>query len=468
MKGIKTIYVCTSCGYESPKWLGKCPQCGAWNSFVEDAVEKLSPAEEAKTAANEARRSFTVGGSGGSRATRLDEVTSGDCIRSATGLGELDRVLGGGLVRGSVVLLTGEPGIGKSTLLLQICGILGATRRVLYVSGEESGDQIKLRATRLGVRSDGLYLLTETNIDRILSEASRVKPDVMIIDSIQTIYTPYSSSSPGSVSQVRESAMAFIGKAKNDGVSVILVGHVNKEGSIAGPKILEHMVDAVLCFEGEHQQAYRIIRAGKNRYGSTNEIGVFEMTDRGLEEVPNPSEILLAGRPKKVSGNCAACTIEGTRPIIAEIQALVSPTTFPAPRRTGNGVDYNRMCLLLAVLEKRLGLRFSANDVYLNVIGGLRLDEPAADLATALAMISSITDKLIPYDLVAIGEVGLAGECRAVASLENRVREVERLGFSRAVVPYRNIEKRPIDCRIKLIPIKSVYELLPLLTAPER
>ena len=468
MKGIKTIYVCTSCGYESPKWLGKCPQCGAWNSFVEDAVEKLSPAEEAKTAANEARRSFTVGGSGGSRATRLDEVTSGDCIRSATGLGELDRVLGGGLVRGSVVLLTGEPGIGKSTLLLQICGILGATRRVLYVSGEESGDQIKLRATRLGVRSDGLYLLTETNIDRILSEASRVKPDVMIIDSIQTIYTPYSSSSPGSVSQVRESAMAFIGKAKNDGVSVILVGHVNKEGSIAGPKILEHMVDAVLCFEGEHQQAYRIIRAGKNRYGSTNEIGVFEMTDRGLEEVPNPSEILLAGRPKKVSGNCAACTIEGTRPIIAEIQALVSPTTFPAPRRTGNGVDYNRMCLLLAVLEKRLGLRFSANDVYLNVIGGLRLDEPAADLATALAMISSITDKLIPDDLVAIGEVGLAGECRAVASLENRVREVKRLGFSRAVVPYRNIEKRPIDCRIKLIPIKSVYELLPLLTAPER
>ena len=468
MKGIKTIYVCTSCGYESPKWLGKCPQCGAWNSFVEDAVEKLSPAEEAKTAATEARRSFTVGGSGGSRATRLDEVTSGDCIRSATGLGELDRVLGGGLVRGSVVLLTGEPGIGKSTLLLQICGILGATRRVLYVSGEESGDQIKLRATRLGIRSDGLYLLTETNIDRILSEASRVKPDVMIIDSIQTIYTPYSSSSPGSVSQVRESAMAFIGKAKNDGVSVILVGHVNKEGSIAGPKILEHMVDAVLCFEGEHQQAYRIIRAGKNRYGSTNEIGVFEMTDRGLEEVPNPSEILLAGRPKKVSGNCAASTIEGTRPIIAEIQALVSPTTFPAPRRTGNGVDYNRMCLLLAVLEKRLGFRFSANDVYLNVIGGLRLDEPAADLATALAMISSITDKLIPDDLVAIGEVGLAGECRAVASLENRVREVERLGFSRAVVPYRNIEKRPIDCRIKLIPIKSVYELLPLLTAPER
>lgn len=468
MKGIKTIYVCTSCGCESPKWLGKCPQCSAWNSFVEDAIEKLSPAEEAKSAAAEARRAFAVGGSGGSRAVKLDEMKPGDCVRSVTGLGELDRVLGGGLVRGSVVLLTGEPGIGKSTLLLQISGILGKTRRVLYVSGEESGDQLGLRAARLGVRSDGLYILTETNVDKILSEASRVKPDVMIIDSVQTMFTPYSASSPGSVSQVRESAMSFIGKAKNDGVSVILVGHVNKEGSIAGPKILEHMVDAVLCFEGEHQQAYRIIRAGKNRYGSTNEIGVFEMTDRGLEEVPNPSEILLAGRPKKVSGNCAACTIEGTRPIIAEIQALVCPTAFPSPRRTSNGVDYNRMCLLLAVLEKRLGLRFSANDVYINVIGGLRLDEPASDLAAALAMISSITDKIISDDLVAIGEVGLAGECRAVASLENRVREVERLGFSRAVVPARSIEKRPIDCRIKLIPIKSIYELLPLLGDPQR
>ncbi len=458
----KTIYNCTSCGYESPKWMGKCPQCGAWNSFVEDVVERVPPAEAAKAAANESKRAFAVGGA--SRAVKLSDMRANEYLRSETGLCELDRVLGGGLVRGSVVLLTGEPGIGKSTLLLQICGILGETRRVLYVSGEESGDQLKLRATRLGVHADELYMLTETNIDKILSEASDVKPDVMIIDSIQTIYTPYSASSPGSVSQVRESAMAFIGKAKNDGISVILVGHVNKEGSIAGPKLLEHMVDAVLCFEGEHQQAYRIIRACKNRYGSTNEIGVFEMTDRGLEEVPNPSEILLAGRPKNVSGNCAACTVEGTRPIIAEIQALVSPTTFPAPRRTSNGIDYNRMCLILAVLEKRLGLRFSSNDVYLNVIGGLRLDEPASDLAVAMALISSITDKVIPDDLVAIGEVGLAGECRAVASLENRVREVERIGFTRAVIPARNIEKRPIDCRIKLIPIKSVYELRPLLS----
>jgi DNA repair protein RadA/Sms len=277
------------------------------------------------------------------------------------------------------------------------------------------------------------------------------------------MFSPLSASSPGSVSQVRESALSFISKAKNDGISVILVGHVNKEGSIAGPKILEHMVDAVLCFEGEHQQAYRIIRAVKNRYGSTNEIGVFEMTDRGLCEVPNPSEVLLAGRPKKVSGNCAVCTVEGTRPLIAEVQALVSATSFPSPRRTVNGMDYNRICLILAVLEKRLGLKFSANDIYMNVIGGMRLDEPASDVAAALALISSITDKIIPEDILAIGEIGLAGECRAVSNLETRVKEAERLGFSRVIVPYRNIEKRPIDCKIRLIPIKSVYEILSFL-----
>jgi DNA repair protein RadA/Sms len=282
------------------------------------------------------------------------------------------------------------------------------------------------------------------------------------------MYSPLSSSSPGSVTQVREAALSFIAKAKNDNISVILVGHVNKEGSIAGPKLLEHMVDAVLCFEGDHQQAYRIIRAGKNRYGSTNEIGVFEMTDKGLCQVPNPSEVLLAGRPKKVSGNCAVCTLEGTRPIIAEVQALVSPTSFPSPRRTVNGVDYNRMCLITAVLEKRLGLRFSANDIYINVIGGLHLDEPAADIAIALAMISSITDKIVPDDLVAIGEIGLAGECRAVSSLEQRVREAERLGFSRVVVPYRNVEKRPIECSVKLLPVKSVYEVLMLLADEEK
>ena len=302
---------------------------------------------------------------------------------------------------------------------------------------------------------------------KVLREVDRVKPEVVIVDSVQTMYSPLSSSSPGSVTQVREAALSFIAKAKNENISVILVGHVNKEGSIAGPKLLEHMVDAVLCFEGDHQQAYRIIRAGKNRYGSTNEIGVFEMTDKGLCQVPNPSEVLLAGRPKKVSGNCAVCTLEGTRPIIAEVQALVSPTAFPSPRRTVNGLDYNRICLITAVLEKRLGLRFSANDIYLNVIGGLHLDEPAADIAIALAMISSITDKIVPDDLVAIGEIGLAGECRAVSSLEQRVREAERLGFTRVVVPFRNIEKRPIESSAKLLPVKSVYEVLMLLADEE-
>ncbi len=459
MKGPKTVYICTSCEYESAKWLGKCPKCGAWNSFSEDVVDP-TPAKPADT-----RRQLSFG-SDGTRA--LSELTGDECIRSDTGLAELDRVLGGGLVRGSVVLLTGEPGIGKSTLLLQISGILGETRRVLYISGEESGGQLKLRAERLGVCGDNLFVLTETNIEKIVKETEKLRPDVMIVDSIQTIYSPVSASSPGSIAQVRECALAFIAKAKNDGISVILVGHVNKEGSIAGPKLLEHMVDAVLRFEGEHQQAYRIIRAVKNRYGSTNEIGVFEMTDRGLCEVPNPSESLLAGRPKNVSGNCAVCTLEGTRPIIAEVQALVCPTSFPAPRRTVNGLDYNRICLITAVLEKRLGLRFSSNDIYLNVIGGIRIDEPASDLAVALAMISSITDKIVPADLTAIGEIGLAGECRAVSQLETRVKEAERLGFARAVVPYRNVETRPIESSIKLIPVKSVYEVVSLLAEAKK
>lgn len=462
MKGLKTVYICSSCEYESPKWMGKCPKCGAWNSFTEDVIDTSAPAGGAEAA----RHPFSVGTD--TRATPLDELKEDACIRSETGLAELDRVLGGGLVRGSVVLLTGEPGIGKSTLLMQISGILGQTRKVLYISGEESGGQLKLRAQRLGVAGASLFILTETNIDKIIRETDRIRPDVMIVDSIQTMYSPASASSPGSVTQVRESALSFIAKAKNEGISVIIVGHVNKEGSIAGPKLLEHMVDAVLCFEGEHQQAYRIIRASKNRFGSTNELGVFEMTDKGLCEVPNPSEVLLAGRPKKVSGNCAVCTIEGTRPIIAEVQALVCPTSFSSPRRTNNGIDYNRMCLIAAVLEKRLGLRFSSNDLYLNVIGGLRLDEPAADVALALAMISSITDKVVPDDLVAVGEIGLAGECRAVSSLENRVREAERLGFTRIVVPYRNLEKRPIECSAQLIPVRSVFEVLRLLADEEK
>ena len=449
----KIIYICEECGAQSPKWLGKCPHCGKWNTLVEQTVAPEPPVRAA--------RRTSAATTGENRATRFEDMDIPAYMRSETGLGELDRVLGGGLVTGSVVLLSGEPGIGKSTLLMQISDALGQNRKVLYVSGEESGGQLKLRAKRLGVSGEHLYILTETNLESILAETEKVSPDVMILDSIQTIYSDNTNSSPGSISQVRECALTFINMAKSRGISMLLVGHVNKEGGIAGPKVLEHMVDAVLYFEGERQQAYRIIRAVKNRYGSTNEIGVFEMTDHGLDEVANPSEMLLSGRPKNVSGNCALCTVEGTRPLIAEVQALVTPTVFPAPRRTGNGVDYNRMCLILAVLEKRLGLKFYQNDVYMNVIGGLSISEPAADLATAAALVSSLTDRVVPDDLIIIGELGLAGECRAVTNLELRVREAARLGFTRAIVPFRNVEKRKIEIEgMKIIPVKGIFEVI--------
>lgn len=398
-------------------------------------------------------------------AQRFSELEIPTYMRFKTGQGELDRVLGGGLVSGSVVLISGEPGIGKSTLLMQISDSLGGTtvegrnRRVLYVSGEESGGQLKMRADRLGVKGDSLFVLTETNIARVIEETNKTKPDILIVDSIQTMYDSNISSAPSSITQVRECALALISKAKSENISIILVGHINKDGNIAGPKVLEHMVDAVIYFEGERRQQYRIIRAIKNRYGSTNEIGVFEMTDHGLSEIPNPSEMLLAGRPKNVPGNCAVCTIEGTRPIIAEIQALVTPTVFPAPRRTSNGIDYNRLCLILAVLEKRLGLRFSQNDVYLNVIGGLNIDEPAADVAIALALISSLTNRTIPDDLIAIGELGLAGECRTVSELEYRVKEAARLGFTKVIVPAGNSVQSKTD-GVSIISINGIYETL--------
>ncbi len=461
MKGLKTVYICSKCEYKTPKWLGKCPKCGAWNSFVED-VEATAPVATATP-----KRASMIP-TGENHAVGFCDLEIPDYMRQSTGLGELDRVLGGGLVHGSVVLLSGEPGIGKSTLLMQICDALGSTRRVLYISGEESGGQLKLRAKRLGVIGANLFLLIETNIENILQEIDKVKPDVIIVDSIQTVYSSSVNSAPGSVTQVKETALSFINKAKGEGVSVIMVGHVNKEGSIAGPKVLEHMVDAVLYFEGERQQSYRIIRAIKNRYGSTNEIGVFEMSDKGLLEVENPSEMLMAGRPRNISGNCAVCTLEGTRPLIAEIQALVTQTAFPSPRRTTNGIDYNRMCLIIAVLEKRLGMKFYQNDVYLNVIGGLRLDEPASDVSVAMALISSMTDRIVPDDLIAIGELGLAGECRAVANLEQRVKEATRLGFTKAVVPFRSLEKRKLEIPgIELIPIRGIYEVLPLLKEQE-
>ena len=461
MKGLKTVFICSECQHQTAKWMGKCPSCGKWNTFVEDVIDTRP--EENQPIKRRSPMSVTKGGA----AVSYNELEIPDYIRSKTGLGELDRVLGGGLVHGSVVLISGEPGIGKSTLLMQISDALGQSKRVLYVSGEESGGQLKLRAKRLGVLGKNLYILTETNIENIIEQTDKIKPDVIIIDSIQTIYSDDIRSAPGSITQVRECALSFINKAKLEGISMLIVGHVNKEGGIAGPKVLEHMVDAVLCFEGEKLQSYRIIRANKNRFGSTNEIGVFEMADKGLIEIENPSEMLLSGRPVNTPGNCAVCTIEGTRPIIAEVQALVSPTSFPAPRRTSNGVDYNRLCLIIAVLEKRLGLKFYQNDVYVNVIGGLRVDEPATDASIALALISSLTDRCIPDDLIAIGELGLSGECRAVSNLEQRVKEAARLGFTKAIVPFKNIEKRPLDTNIEIIPIHSIYEAIKVLKKQE-
>ena len=449
----KTVYICSECGHKASKWTGQCPLCKAWNTMEEQSFIP-EPKGQTKLIITDYNNT----------AEKISELQLPNYMRSNTGMSELDRVLGGGLVHGSVVLLSGEPGIGKSTLLLQISDSLGQNKKVLYISGEESRGQIKLRAQRLGVNSDNLYVLTETDMDRIVAEAQKIGPDVIIVDSVQTVYDRRFPSAPGSVTQVRECAMRFISVAKNEGISVFLVGHVNKEGGIAGPKVLEHIVDTVLYFEGERRQVYRIIRAVKNRFGSTDEIGVFEMTGEGLEEVDNPSEALMAGRPQNVSGNCAVCVMEGTRPLIAEIQALVSKTTFATPKRTANGFDYNRIYLILAVLEKRLGLKFSINDVYMNVIGGIRLVEPAADLAAALALISSIKDKPLPDDFIAIGEIGLAGECRAIPAIEQRINEASRIGFTKIMVPYRNTVNKKFNVKdAEIIPVKSIFDALRIL-----
>ncbi|MBR4186786.1 MAG: DNA repair protein RadA, partial [Clostridia bacterium] len=398
---------------------------------------------------------------------RFGDFAMPEYIRHSTGIGELDRVLGGGLVEGSVVLLAGEPGIGKSTLLMQLCGQIGDSCKVLYVSGGGSNGQLKMRAERLGVAAEYLYVLTETSIGDILAEYDKIKPDLMIVDSIQTVVAEELSSAGGSVTQVRECASLLINRAKADGASVVIVGHVNKEGGIAGPKVLEHMVDAVLTFEGDRRTPHRIVRATKNRFGSTNEIGVFEMEEHGLEEVANPSAMLLEGRPTGVSGSCAVCIMEGSRPLIAEIQALVTPTVFPAPRRTANGIDYNRMCLLLAVLEKRLGLKFSACDVYLNVIGGIRIDEPAADAAACFAMISSLRDIPVPDDMIAFGELGLSGEFRSVVSVEQRVNEAFRLGFARVALPKRCAAKAG-ETDVELVKMNGIYDALRIFAEKEQ
>ncbi len=456
---MKTQYICTNCEYTTSKWMGKCPLCGEWNTLEERELEV-----EEKKKSPIRKPSATDGLNLRSKSNKIKDITYSDCFRFSTGIGEFDRVLGGGIVEGSVVLISGEPGIGKSTLLLQICNSVGESAGILYVSGEESAPQIKLRAERLGVVSDNLSILCESNINHISSEIEMLKPKVVIIDSIQTMYDDNLSSMPGTVTQVKQSAMCMISIAKSLGIAVIIVGHVNKDGAIAGPKVLEHMVDSVLYFEGNKQHLYRIIRAAKNRFGSTNEIGVFEMCDVGLVEVPNPSEMLLSQRPHGVSGSCAVCVMEGTRPIIAEIQALVNSSPTPSPRRMTSGIDYNRSALLLAVLEKRLGLKFSSLEVYLNVTGGLQLFETASDMATALALISSLKDVPIPEDLIVFGEIGLAGECRTVVGMDLRINEAIRLGFKTIAVPSRsaqNLKKQYSN--VEIVPIRSVYDLKVLL-----
>lgn len=445
----KTIFYCTACGNETPRWQGKCPACGAWNTMTE---YEEKPAPVAKAAA---RRDSTQ-----RRPKTLAEVDCNSEVRFFTGLGELDRVLGGGAVTGSLVLVGGAPGIGKSTLLLQICAYLGNSLRVLYVSGEESETQIKMRAQRLGVTTENLFLLSETDIGNVLEATAELKPDVLIADSIQTLYNGDNTSSPGSISQVKECTMALMQLAKGSGITVFVVGHVNKEGSIAGPKVLEHMVDCVLYFEGESAHNYRILRAAKNRFGSTNEIGVFEMADDGLQEVPNPSEMLLSGRPTHAPGTCVACAMEGSRPVLAEVQALVSHTTFNVPRRTTDGFDFNRAILLMAVLEKRGGVNLSSSDVYINVIGGLQLNEPASDLPVILAAASSFRDRVLDSGTAAIGEVGLTGEIRAVSHLSQRLSEVHRLGFTRCLIPKMGTAQVEAPSGLELIRVRNIREAI--------
>lgn len=444
----KTTYVCGSCGFESVKWYGKCPGCGEWNTMEEQLRETTSSKNTGPSLARSAVRPIPI--------TGLDETEE---QRYHTGMSELDRVLGGGIVKGSLVLISGDPGIGKSTILLQICQYLGKDLKVLYVSGEESGRQIKLRATRLGVTTPNLLVMTETDIQAVAEEIRSLKPDLVMIDSIQTMNFTDLNSSPGSVTQVRECTNAIMRCCKPLDIPAIIVGHVNKDGAIAGPKVLEHIVDAVLYFEGDRQMTYRILRAVKNRYGSTNEIGVFDMGENGLHQVDNPSEAMLSGRPVHVSGTCVTCVMEGSRPILAEIQGLATTTGFGNPRRMATGFDYNRMNLLLAVLEKRAGFYFSNLDAYINVVGGLRLDEPAADLAVAMSLISSLKDISIREDAIVFGEVGLAGELRSVTHIESRISEAARLGFRRCILPYHCLKKYRGNAEsIQLIGVKNLRE----------
>ncbi len=454
MAKLKSLYVCSECGYESAKWYGKCPGCGEWNTMSEEIPVSASSKGNKKLSASV------------QPVLRLNEITGDVEKRISTGINEFDRVLGGGIVQGSLLLIGGDPGIGKSTILLQICEHLGKTCDVLYVSGEESANQIKLRANRLGVTTNRLGVLAQTDVGIIVETVKSEKPDIVIIDSIQTMIYDECSSSAGSVTQVRECTNIFMHMAKSLGIPVFVVGHVNKDGAIAGPKVLEHIVDTVLYFEGERNYSYRILRGVKNRFGSTNEIGVFEMRQSGLAEVENPSLLMLSGRPKNVSGTCVACVMEGTRPILAEVQGLVTATGFGTPRRMSTGFDYNRMAMILAVLEKRGGYYFNSMDAYINVIGGLKLDEPAADLTVAMALISSLKDVVVQENAIAFGEIGLAGEIRAVNNCEQRVSEALRLGFDKCIIPFHNYKSlsKSVKVNADIIPVRSVREAFKALT----
>lgn len=450
LKKTKTVYVCSECGLESPRWFGKCPECGSWNTLNEE----LRQPEASRTMDRGSGKALEPA------VSSLNSYHIEDEMRRKTGLSELDRVLGGGVVSGSVILLAGDPGIGKSTILLQVCQSVENTSKILYIAGEESPRQIKLRAGRLGVKSDNLYIASVTDTERAAQIIEQETPDIVMVDSIQTMTLSALHSSAGSVSQVRESTQMLIRVAKSREIPIFIVGHVNKDGAIAGPKVLEHMVDVVLYFEGDRQSAFRILRAAKNRFGSTNEIGVFEMGEEGLTDVPNPSQMFLSGRPDNVSGTCVACVMEGSRPILAEVQALVSKTGFGTPRRMSTGFDYNRMALLLAVLEKRGGYFFGNLDTYVNVVGGFRLDEPAADLPVAMALISNLLDRQVPDHLAAFGEIGLAGELRGIPAVETRINESFRLGFTKIVLPNSCIKRLQIDRfdGLELVGAKNISE----------
>lgn len=452
----KSVYICRECGYQSAKWMGKCPSCNQWNTMDETLIaeeKKSSPIKKATVAARPV--------------SKLSQVSTDREVRYTTGLSELDRVLGGGLVKGSLVLVGGDPGIGKSTLLLQICQSLADNKKILYVSGEESERQIKLRAERLGVTCDNVYIVSETDVASILECINQVEPEIVIIDSIQTMNCEEITSAAGSVPQVREATNAFMRVAKQRDVSMFIVGHVTKDGSLAGPRVLEHMVDCVLYFEGDRQMTFRILRAVKNRFGSTNEIGVFEMANSGLVEVENPSAMLLEGRSESSSGSSIVCTMEGSRGVLAEIQALVTPTGFGNPRRMSSGIDLNRVILMIAVLEKRARVNLSNYDVYINVAGGLRIDETAVDLGLCAAIMTGKSDIQIPSDMIFIGEVGLGGELRSISQLEKRLSEAAKLGFKTAIVPKLSLRGIKAPAGVDVIGVKTVYEALSYLKKRE-